>query len=77
MVHIKEPLLLIVTVAHKVAAADFFSQYLSGLLPYVQRHMTIRSINCNMSVCPYITINKNLLSILLIICMRCGFNLNL
>ena len=34
MVHIKEPLLLMERVAH-VAAAGFFSRYLSGPLPYV------------------------------------------
>ena len=33
-VHIKELLLLIGKIAHVMAAADFFSLYMSGPLPY-------------------------------------------
>ena len=40
MVHIKEPLLS-ERVAH-VVATGFISQYLSGLLPYVWRHKTVK-----------------------------------
>ena len=42
MVHIKEPLLLIRKVAH--VTAGFFSCYLSGPLPYVQRHITVNEM---------------------------------
>ena len=41
IVHIKEPLLLIENVAH-VVAVGFLSQYLSGPLPYVRRHITVK-----------------------------------
>ena len=41
MLHIKEPLLLIGKSSH-VAAADFLSHYLSGPLPYVRRHKTVK-----------------------------------
>ena len=44
MVHIKEALLLIGKSSH-VAAAGFLSHYLSGPLPYVRRHITVK-INC-------------------------------
>ena len=43
MMHIKEPLLLIGKGSH-VAAAGFFSSYLSGPLPYVRRHITVNKM---------------------------------
>ena len=44
MMHIKEPLLLIGKSSLCGTAAGFLSQYLSGPLPYVRRHITVNKM---------------------------------
>ena len=44
MMHIKEPLLLIVKSVAHVAAEGFMSRYLSSPLPYVLRHITVNKL---------------------------------
>ena len=43
MMHIKEPLLLIMCVADAMAAG-FLSLYLCGTLPYVRRHIAVNKM---------------------------------